>query len=455
MSMPKMLKRLQGAVEKQRPVTVEGETVLQTDTMRPARIGLWALGIGFGGFLLWAGLAPLDEGVPTQGQVSIETKRKAVQHLQGGIIREMLVKEGQAVEAGQVLLRLNNAVSQANFESIRQHYLALRAMESRLLAEQTNQSKIVFHPDLLQAQDNPLIQQHVSNQEQLFQSRRRALQADLQATQESIEGQEGVLQGYKETLESRKEQLSLVQAQLAGMRDLVREGYAPRNRQIELERTAAEITGATADLQGNTIRARQAIAELKMRRVQRQQEFRKEVDTQLADVRREVQADADKFKAASEDLERTEIRSPATGQVVGLAVQSVGSIVQPYQKLMDIVPANESLLLETHVAPQMIDRVHKGLKVDVRFTAFANSPQLVIGGQIDSISGDVLVDSPQTPPYYLARVVVTPEGMKELGKRDLHPGMPVEVVIKTGERSLLTYLLHPLLKRMAASMKEE
>ncbi len=455
MSMSKFLQRFQSTAEKQAPITVDGETILQMDTTRPARIGLWALGLGFGGFLLWAALAPLDEGVPTQGQVSIDTKRKAVQHLQGGIIREMLVKEGQHVEAGQVLLRLNNVVSQANFESMRQHYLTLRAMESRLLAEQLGQAKIVFHADLLQAKDNPLIQQHVSNQEQLFLSRRRALQADLQATQESIEGQEGVLQGYQGTLESRKEQLALVQNQLVGMRDMVREGYAPRNRQIELERTASEITGAIADLQGNTIRARQSIAELKMRRVQRQQEFRKEVDTQLADVRREVQADADKFKAASEDLERTDIRSPASGQVVGLAVQAVGSIVQPYQKLMDIVPANESLMLETRVAPQMIDRIKQGQKVDVRFSAFANSPQLVIEGQINSISGDVLVDSPQTPPYYLARVQVTPEGMKQLGQRELHPGMPVEVVIKTGERSMLTYLLHPLIKRMSASMKEE
>jgi protease secretion system membrane fusion protein len=235
----------------------------------------------------------------------------------------------------------------------------------------------------------------------------------------------------------------------------VQEGYAPRNKQIDLERTASEIIGATADLQGNIVRTRQTIAEFKLRRVQRQQEFRKEVDSQLADVQRGVQADEEKFKAAREDLERIEIRSPAAGQVVGLAVQAVGSIIQPYQKLMDIVPAHESLMLETQIAPQMIDRVKAGLKVDVRFSSFANSPQLVIEGRIESISGDVIIDSSQSPPHYLARVSITPEGMKQLGKRELQPGMPVEVIIKTGERSMLTYLLHPLVKRMAASMKEE
>jgi protease secretion system membrane fusion protein len=413
------------------------------------------MAVGFGGFLLWAAFAPLDEGVPTSGQVSIETKRKAVQHLQGGIVREVLVKEGQHVEAGQTLLRLNSSVSQAGYESARQQYFAVRAMESRLLAEQLGKDRISFHADLLEAGNQPLIQQHVSNQQQLFQSRRQGLRAELQATQEAIEGQEGVLQGYKETLATRKEQRALLERQLVGIRELVQEGYAPRNRQIDLERTASEITGAAADVQGNIVRTRQAIAELKLRQVQRQQEFRKEVDTQLAEVRREVEADERKFKAAGEELDRIEIRSPASGQVVGLEVQAVGATVQPYQKLMDIVPANELLLLETQIAPQLIDRVKEGLKVDVRFSAFANSPQLVVDGRIESVSGDVMTNSAEKSPYYQARVSITPEGMKQLGKRELRPGMPVEVVIKTGERSLLIYLLHPLLKRLAASLKEE
>lgn len=150
------------------------------------------------------------------------------------------------------------------------------------------------------------------------------------------------------------------------------------------------------------------------------------------------------------------IRAPAEGQVVGLAVQTVGGVIQPGQKLMDIVPKNEVLLLETKVAPHLIDRVHSGLIADVRFSSFAHSPQLVVQGKVDSISTD-LITEPQNPniSYYLARVSVTAEGLKELGNRQLQAGMPAEVVIKTGERSVLTYLLHPLLKRIAASMKEE
>ena len=219
---------------------VEGEIVPPTNTLQPMRLGLWVLGLGFGGFLLWMGLAPLDEGVPTQGMVAIDTKRKAVQHLSGGIIKEVLVKEGQFVAAEQVLITLNDAVARANYEAVRQRYLGLRAMEGRLVAEQAGQGKIVFHPDLVTAAQDPLIQQHITNQQQLLQSRRMALQADMQAIEESIQGQLAAIQGYEGMQQSSQNQLALLQQELKGMRDLVNEGYAPRNKQMELERMVAE-----------------------------------------------------------------------------------------------------------------------------------------------------------------------------------------------------------------------
>lgn len=441
------------------PVTspiVEGETVLPADTLQPMRVGLWVLGIGFGGFLLWAGLAPLDEGVPTQGMVTIDTKRKAVQHLSGGLVKDVLVKEGQFVKDSQELIRLDDATTRANYESVRQHYLTVRAMEGRLSAEQTGLAKVVFHPDLQQAGTDPLIKQQMVNQEQLFQSRRLSVQADQQAIEESIQGQNASIQGYEGILQNRKNQLALLQEELKGIRELVKEGYAPRTKQLELERMSADTLGGIADLQGNISRARSAIAEMKMRAIQHKQEYRKEVESQLAEVRREVQADAEKFKAATNDLGRTVIRAPSAGQVVGLAVQTEGAVIQPGQTLMSIVPKNEVLMLEAKVAPHLIDSVHPGLLADVRFSSFAHSPQLVVQGKVESVSGD-LISEPQNPNivYYLARISVTAEGLKELGSRQLQAGMPAEVVIKTGERTVLKYLLHPLLKRIAISMKEE
>ncbi len=426
------------------------------DTSAVARTGLWVLGLGFGGFLLWAALAPLDEGVPTQGMVTLDTKRKTVQHLSGGIVKEVLVQEGQQVKEGQPLLRLDGAVAKANYEAVRQRYLGYRAMQSRLFAEQAGNDAIDFHPDVKAAMSDPLIKQQVSTQQQLIQARRAALAADLQGIEESVQGLKEQLTSYQNILVQRRSQLALLSEELTNTRGMVKEGYAPRNRQLELERMVAESNAAIADLMGNSLRVNRQVAELTQRSLARKQEYRKEVESQLAEVTREVQSDAEKFVAVTADLDRMEIKAPATGQVVGLTVQTVGAVLQPGQKLLDVVPDSQTLLLEAHIPPHLIDKVQAGLSTDVRFNAFAHSPQLVVEGKVLSVSGDLLSDPAQPQfSYFLARVQVTPDGMKTLGSRQMQPGMPAEIVIKTGERSMLTYLLHPLVKRMASSMKEE
>lgn len=427
-----------------------------SDTSSVARTGLWVLGLGFGGFLLWAALAPLDEGVPTIGMVTLDTKRKSVQHLSGGIVKEVLVQEGQQVKEGDPLLRLDGAVAKSNYESVRQRYLGYRTMQSRLFAEQTDRDVIEWHADVKAAMGDPLIKQQVSTQQQLIQARRAALAADLQGIEENSQGLKEQFNSYQNILVQRRSQLALLSEELNNTRGMVKEGYAPRNRQFELERMVAESNAAIEDLMGNSLRITRQIAELTQRSVARKQEYRKEVESQLADITREVQSDAEKFVAVTADLDRMEIKSPATGQVVGLSVQTVGAVLQPGQKLLDVVPDTQTLLLEAHIPPHLIDKVQNGLPADIRFNSFSNSPQLVVEGKVLSVSGDLLSD-PQQPQYtyYLARLQVTPSGMKTLGQRQMQPGMPAEVVIKTGERSLLTYLLHPLTKRFAASLKEE
>jgi len=347
-----------------------------TNTKRPARIGLAILAIGLGGFFVWAALAPLDEGVPTQGMVSIDTKRRAVQHLQGGLIREVLVGEGQMVKAGELLIKLDDSAVRALYAAAQQSVAAIR---------------------------------------------------------ENQVAQQAVLEGLQAGERSRQAQLALITRELDGVRGLVKEGFAPVVQQLQLERQQAELQTAIRDTQTNQQRTQQALLELSHQMVAAQQ----------------------KLRAAEQDLQRMEIRSPSDGQVVGLNVQSVGAVVQPAQKIMDIVPRNETLVIETRVSPQFIDRVSMKDPVDLRFSAFANSPQLVVPGRLMSISQDVLVDQHSGASFFLARAEVTPEGLQKLGDRSLQAGMPVEVVIKTGSRTLLTYLLHPLTKRVAASLKEE
>ncbi len=443
-------------------ITVEPSPESQTTAPTPRLSQLqrwisWVLVAGLLAFVGWAALAPIDEGVPTQAVVAIDTKRKTIQHLQGGIIREVLVREGDQVREGQVLLGLEDGVVKANLEAVRQRYLGLRAMESRLLAEQVDRDRIDFHPDVLAEAKDPLIQRHVATQEQLWRTRRSALQADLAAIEESIRGQEAMRQSYAGMIESRRSQQRLLQEQLSNFQGLVKEGYAPRNQQLELERQVAELTTSLTDLNGNMIRVGQAVAELRQRAASRRQDYRKESDAQLADVVREVQSDEGRFKAVREELARTVIRSPSDGQVVGLVFQTVGGVIGPGQRVLDVVPKQEPLLLEARIQPHLINTVEPGLLTDVRFSSFAHAPQLVVEGKVLSVSADLLTEQTPMGPmsYFLARVQVTPAGMKTLGRHLMQPGMPAEVIIKTGERTLLTYMLHPLTRRVAASMTEQ
>jgi len=458
MSKLETFKRIRARTEFASGPVTDIETVAKEvaqDMGRTARIGLWALVLGFGGFLLWATLAPLDEGVPGPGTVSIDTRSQTVQHPSGGIVKEVLVKEGDRVKAGQLLLRLDAAAARANFEAARQRFLGLSAMQARLQAEQRGAAKINFSQEVMEASKDPQIAQVLMNQEQLFGSRLSALKADLQAMSESIEGQQGLITGYKSMLASRTSQQALISEELKNTTELVKEGYAPRNRQLELQRMVAESASAIAELQANIIRAGSAVSELRQRMISRQQDYRKEVESQLADVSLSVQGDGEKYKSLKDELSRVEIRSPADGQVVGLAFQTVGAVIGPGQKLMDIVPDGRELLIEVHVPPHLIDRVQQGLAVDVRFSSFSHTPQLVVDGQVKSVSSDLLTDPRTGMGYYLARVGVTESGYKSLGKRQMQSGMPVEVIFRTGERSMLTYLLSPLTRRLAASMKEE
>ncbi|NBS98729.1 MAG: biotin/lipoyl-binding protein, partial [Betaproteobacteria bacterium] len=286
-------------------------------SVKLVRAGILVLILGLLSFVTWGALAPLDEGVPTSGQVTIDTKRKAVQHLQGGIVSEVLAREGDEVKEGQVLMRLDDAATRANYESVRQRYLSLRTTESRLIAEQVGKDQIEVHPDVKEALGDPIVRRQIDAQAHLFETRRRGLKADLQAFEENIRGQEGQILSFNSMLESRQTQRRLVIEQLDKIRDLVTEGYAPRNQQLDLERQVAELTAAVTELQGNALRAKQTIAELRQRMVARQLDYRKETDNQLVDAARDAQADQGKVVALQGELERTVIKSPATGQVVG------------------------------------------------------------------------------------------------------------------------------------------
>jgi protease secretion system membrane fusion protein len=422
-------------------VARDDTSVILADAGQTIRIGLIILFVGLGGFILWAITAPINEGVPAPGMVVLDSKRKTVQHLTGGVVADVLVQEGESVVEGQILIRMRDAEARAIHDSALHSYYSLAAAQARLAAEQRGLGNIVFGVGLANDQ-HPLAQQHRNAQLQLFQSRRASLHGDLAILGNSVEAADGVAQ-------SAENQQRLINEQLMGIRDLVNEGYAPRNQQLELERQSV-------DLGGSARRARTQSTEMRLRTIQRTNEFRREVETLLADVARDAAMAKERLQAAREELDRTILKSPSDGQVVGLVTQMSGAVLSPGQRLMDIVPNDEALVLEIHVAPHLIDSVHPGLIADINFNVFANRPQLTVSGRVTSVAGDLLSEQGASGAnsYYLARIAVTPEGIKTLGSNRLQPGMPAEVVIKTGERTFFAYLMKPFLRRLQSSIRE-
>lgn len=427
---------------------------LSGDPSRILRLGLLFLVVGLGGFLLWAFLAPLDEGVPAPGTVTVLSQRKPVQHPTGGVIAKVHVREAQEVKEGDLLIELDSTQVRANVDALQKQLYALLALDARLQAERTGAASVTFAPALLKAKADPAAAEFMALNAQIFRTRRAAFESEMASVADAIAGLESQERGYRAQLTSRTAQLDLINRQLVDTRSLAAEGYVPRNRLYDEERMALDLTSQVNDLQANLARTASALAELKGRREQRRQEYQRDTETQLADTRGQLATTVEKLRAAEVDLDRTRITAPSSGYVVGLQIQSVGGVIPPGGRIMDIVPKDEKLIVEVQIPTHLVDRIHAGLPADLRFQSFIDLPNLVLEGRVLSISADRVTDANTHTAYYLGRVEVLPEGLKKLGGRTLQPGMPAEVVIKTGERSLAEYLIHPLIRRVSQSMTE-
>jgi len=432
----------------------ERESKAPLDVKRSLRMGLWILALGFGGFIVWAVTVPLDEGVPSPATIAVETHAKQIQHPTGGVIAKVNVKEGQRVAKDEVLLTLVDTDTRATFDATRIQWLSMRASEARLFAEQIGAPRITFPPELLVLRTDPIAQQQMALQEQLFTTRKIALSSELAALGQQAQAAQATLGGLRDSISARQRQQALLEQDLSGVRQMVADGYTARTKQTELERQAADIAASLADMRGNQARVNESLAEVRLRQEQRRQEYRKEVETQLTDVRREAGALNERIKSAEEAFGRTIIRSPVDGSVVGLQFQTAGGVVAPGAKIMEIVPDDAKLVLEAQIPTHLVDKIHAGLPADIHLHAFTNLPQLVVPGRVVTVSAGAITDPQTRMSYYLARVEVTPEGLKKLAGRELQPGMPADVVVKTGERTMLNYLLRPLLKRFSESLKE-
>ncbi|HCM7509237.1 TPA: HlyD family type I secretion periplasmic adaptor subunit [Klebsiella aerogenes] len=427
----------------------------QTDERRFTRLGWLVIGIGLAGFFLWASLAPLDKGVASPGSVTVSGNRKTIQSPAGGIVRNIAVKEGEKVKAGEVLVQMSQVQAQAQVDSLQDQYYTTLATAGRLLAERDNLSEIRFSPVFDTLKDSPRVAEIIALQVQLFSSRQQALRSEIDGFRQFSDGIRFQLKGLQDSRINKQIQLSSIREQMSSMKQLAAEGYLPRNRYLEAQRQFAEINSSIDETIGRIGQLQKQLLESQQRIEQRYADYQREVRTQLAQTQMDANDFKNKLDMAKYDLGNTSIISPVDGTVVGLTIFTQGGVVGAGEHLMDIVPSEASLIVDSRLKVEMIDKVYKGLPVELMFTAFNQNKTPKIPGTVTLVSADRLVDKGTGEPFYQMQVTVTPEGIKMLQGADIKPGMPVEVFVKTGSRSLLSYLFKPILDRARTSLTEE
>lgn len=438
-------------------VTVQDVEVLEvnTDAGRYVKLGWVIVLLGVMGFFSWASFAPLDKGVPLSGHVAVASSRKVIQHQTGGTVDEILVKDGDIVKAGQVLIRMNSVVAKTSAEIARVQWYTAQAIEARLLAERDGVKSITFSKELEHVKSDPRVANNIMLQQQLLSARQTSLQNELGALDENISGMKMQLRGLEESMISKRQQQQFLREQLEGMRDLAKEGYIARNRLLDLERTYAQVNGGISEDTGKIGQVMRQIAEFGLRKSQRLQDYRKEVRSQLSDVQKEVEALQNSLESLDFDLSNVMVKAPVDGTVVGLSVFTQGAVVASGFKLMELVPKNDALIVEGMLPVNLVDKVHQGLKADLIFSAFNVNTTPHIPGIVTQVSADRTVDERTGQAYYKVQAAVAPEGMKMISHLQIRPGMPVDLFVKTGERTMMNYLLKPIFDRANTSMTEE
>jgi len=430
---------------------------LNTPLRGPVLIGSVVVFLFFGVLGAWAAFVPLAGGAIAPGTVSPDGSLKTVQHLEGGIIRELLVKDGDRVNLGDPLVVLEETQAKANFEVLNGQRRALAASRARLEAEQTEAETIAF-PDWLttEAQGDASAQKVIESETSLFNSRRETQDGTTRILEQRVAQLEEEIKGFTSQIESDKIQISLIEEEVTAVEALVRKGLERRPRLLGLQRRQAEISSAMSGREAAIARARQQIGETEIRIGTARSQFMDEVATRLTETRTRLASVEEEIAARRDVLDRTVIEAPVAGIVVGRRFSTPGGVVRPGDTLLDIVPEGGNLQIDARVAPTDIDIVHPGLTAKVHLLSYSQRALPAVDGTVQTVSADSLEDERTGERYYRAQVLIDAQNLAEAGDNiQLTPGMPADVLIVTGERTLLSYLSQPIRDSFRRSFREE
>ena len=409
----------------------------------------------FGVFLGWSLFAPLESAAIAIGEVGSEGKQKTIKHLEGGIVSDILVKDGDQVTAGQVLIELDRTQALANVSIIRSRYHAALALQARLVAERDSLDAIVFPEVLLQAEGEN-IQAMLTAQENIFRARREALQKNREILSQRVAQSQAEIVGLQGAVNSQDRQLRLAAEEVDAYQDLEDKGMsAGRTRMLAVQKDYARVQGERSQNAAAIASTQQAIGETQLRITTLETERLSEVVESLREVQSELYDLDEKLLAARDVMLRTTIKAPIAGTIVGLQIHTRGGVIGGGEVLLGIVPADERLVIEARLDPQDIDVVRPGLPAHVSFSAFSSRTHSPVAAEVVRVSADRFSDERTGEAYYKVEVALGPDSLAELHGETLYPGMQAEVLIVTGSRTPMDYLMEPLISSINRALRED
>jgi HlyD family type I secretion membrane fusion protein len=423
----------------------------------PIKIGMILFIVVFVGLGGWGLLAKIDKAAISLGQIAPAENNKVVQHLEGGIIEKILVKEGDKVKAGDVLVRLSRASVEANATIAEGAFLSSQAEYYRLLAEKDNKQKIEFPAEWQQPENVEKYKQVAEAQNQIFYERRNALIGRIKILEERNSQMQNQISGTQSQISSNKRQLVLIEDELKAAETLLASGNTTKSRVLAIKRGKAQLEGSIGELTSSIARIQDSISENKLTIVNQKNEYINEVVEKLKEVQKELNESRERASATSDMLARTEIRAPINGIIKGMKFKTESGVIAPGAEILTIVPTDDNMIAEVRINPNDIDVVHVGMQCKVRITAYSSRSTPALFGELLYVSADSFIDERTNQRYYSGKVSIdmTKLTEKEKAKTQLYPGMPVEVFIKTGARSPISYLLEPLFTTFRRSFREE
>ena len=416
------------------------------------RIGLGLLTLVFGVFGLWAATAPLDGAAFGAGTVTVKSYKKIVQHLEGGIVADIFVRNGDLVQAGDPLLVLDDTQSVAQLEIANSQLIALLAREARLIAERDDLTQVTY-PRSLNSADSR-VRAEIAAQNEIFEARKTANDGRIRILEQRIEQLRSQITGMQAQQETKESLAESFQEELQDTRSLLDQGFSDKSLLRQAERNFASYSGEAAELSARIASTEVQVGETRLEVLQQESEFQNEVVSELGEVQTSLQDVNERVVALQDIVSRTTVAAPDTGVVNGMQVHTIGGVIGPGVPIAEIVPESDELIVEASVNPIDIDRVSEGQEARIRFSTFGSRAPTIFG-TLMSLSADAILNETTGASHYLARVEVNPDSIEELGDLALMPGMPTEIYINTGSRTLIQYLFKPLSNAVSRSFNED